>query len=168
MYQYFFFLIFFLLAVQLVGGILVLWPGIKPGSWQWKHGVLTTGWPGNSQYFFLLPNNIPLYGYTTFYLFIHHWGTFGLLPHWLLWIRWLWTFRYRVFVCLFFWLCWVFVAAHRLSLVAASGGYSSLWCAGFSLWWLLLLRSTGSRHASFSSYGSRALEHRLRSCGAWT
>ena len=25
------------------------------------------------------------------------------------------------------------------SLVAASRGYSSLWCAGFSLWWLLLL-----------------------------
>ena len=32
-----------------------------------------------------------------------------------------------------------------LSLVAVSGGYSSLRCAGFSLWWLLLLRSTGSR-----------------------
>ena len=37
------------------------------------------------------------------------------------------------------------VAAHRLSLVAASGSYSSLRCAGFSLQWLLLLRSTGSR-----------------------
>ena len=31
------------------------------------------------------------------------------------------------------------------SLVAASGGYSSLWCAGFSLRRLLLLRHTGSR-----------------------
>ena len=30
-------------------------------------------------------------------------------------------------------------------------GYSSLWCAGFSLQWLLLLPSTGSRHAGFSS-----------------
>ena len=29
-------------------------------------------------------------------------------------------------------------------LVAVSGGYSSLWCAGFSLRWLLLLRSAGS------------------------
>ena len=37
----------------------------------------------------------------------------------------------------YFWLCWVFVVAHGLSLVAASGGYSSLQCAGFSLWWLL-------------------------------
>ena len=42
------------------------------------------------------------------------------------------------------------------SLVAASGGYSSLWCAGFSLWWLLLLRSTGSRCAGFSSCGTQA------------
>ena len=30
-----------------------------------------------------------------------------------------------------YWLCQVFLAARRLSLVAASGGYSSLWCAGF-------------------------------------
>ena len=46
---------------------------------------------------------------------------------------------------IYFWLHWVFVPAHWLSLVAASRGYSSLWCAGFSLQWLLLLRSTGSR-----------------------
>ena len=37
-----------------------------------------------------------------------------------------------------FWLHWVFVAARGLSLVAASGGYFSLQCAGFSLWWLLV------------------------------
>ena len=55
-----------------------------------------------------------------------------------------------------FWLCWVFVATHRLSLVAASGGYSSLRCAGFSLRWLLLLWSMGSRHVGFSSCGSWA------------
>ena len=36
------------------------------------------------------------------------------------------------------------------SLVAASGGYSSLRCGSFSSWWPLLLR---------------ALEHRLSSCG---
>ena len=70
------------------------------------------------------------------------------------------------FFCLFFWLLWVFVAACRLSPVAASRGYSSLQCAGFSLQWLLLLQSTGSRHMGFSSCGSRALEHRLSSCGA--
>ena len=56
----------------------------------------------------------------------------------------------------YFWLRWVFVAAHGLSLVAASGGYSSLQCVGFSLRWLLLLWSTGSRHAGFSSYGTWA------------
>ena len=40
---------------------------------------------------------------------------------------------------------WVFVAAQGLSLVVVRGGYSSLQCAGFSLQWLLLLWSTGSR-----------------------
>ena len=67
----------------------------------------------------------------------------------------------------FFWLHWVFVAVCRLSLVAASRGYSLLRCTGFSLWWLLLLRSTGSRCAGFSSCGSWALERSLSSCGAW-
>ena len=38
----------------------------------------------------------------------------------------------------FFWPRWVFLAAHGLSLVAASRGYSLLWCAGFSLQWLLV------------------------------
>ena len=65
-----------------------------------------------------------------------------------------------------FWLCWVFVAARGLFLVAASGGYSSLPCVGFSLRWLLLLQSMGARHAGFSSCGSWALERRLSSCGA--
>ena len=36
-----------------------------------------------------------------------------------------------------FWLHWVFVAACRLSLVAGSGGYSSLRHVGFSLRWLI-------------------------------
>ena len=57
---------------------------------------------------------------------------------------------------IYFWLHWVFVAACGLSLVAESWGYSSLWCVGFSLWWLLLLWSTGSRCTGFSSYGKRA------------
>ena len=65
-----------------------------------------------------------------------------------------------------FWLHWVFVAAHGLSLVVASRGYSSLWCTGFSFWWLVLLWSTCSRRAGFSSCGSWALERRLSSCGA--
>ena len=57
---------------------------------------------------------------------------------------------------IYFWLRWVFVAARRLSLVAASRGYSSLRCAGFSLRWLLLLQSTGSRHT-----GSVVVAHGL-------
>ena len=59
------------------------------------------------------------------------------------------------------------------SLVAAIGGYSLLRCVGFSLQWLLLLRSMGSRHVGsvvvacgLSSCGSRALERRLSSCGS--
>ena len=58
------------------------------------------------------------------------------------------------------------VAARGLSLVAASRGYFSLQCTGFSLQWLLLLRSTGSRRMGFSSCGMWALERRLSSCGA--
>ena len=66
----------------------------------------------------------------------------------------------------FFWLCWVFVAARGLFLVVESGGYSLVQCVGFSLRWLLLLQSTDSRRAGFSSCGSQALESRLSSCGA--
>ena len=73
-------------------------------------------------------------------------------------------FFFNLFI--YFWLRWVFVAVRRLSLVAASGGYSSLQCTGFSLRWLLLLWSTGSRRPGFRSCGSRALERRLSSCGA--
>ena len=61
-----------------------------------------------------------------------------------------------IYLFIYFQLHWVFIAVCGLSLVAMSGGYSSLWCVGFSLRWLLLLRSTGSRHAGFSSYGTRA------------
>ena len=64
--------------------------------------------------------------------------------------------KFIYFYLFYFWLCWVFINAHGLSLVAASGGYSLLWCAGFSLRWLLLLQSTGSRCAGFSSCGMQA------------
>ena len=43
-----------------------------------------------------------------------------------------------------------------LSLVVASGAYSSLKCTGFSLQWLLLLHSSGSRCTGFSGCGARA------------
>ena len=74
-------------------------------------------------------------------------------------------FNWVVFL-FFFKLINLFLAALGLcccgfSLVEVSRGYSSLLCAGFSLRWLLSSPSTGS-----SSCGSRALEHRLSSCGA--
>ena len=58
---------------------------------------------------------------------------------------------YYVFVIFFIWLYWVFTALRKLSVVAASGVYSEP-RTGVSLWWPLLLRSSGAR--------------RLRSCGA--
>ena len=61
-----------------------------------------------------------------------------------------------IYLFIYFWLGWVFVAVHRFSLVSESGGYSLLRCVGFSLRCLLLLRSTSSRHAGFSSCGSQA------------
>ena len=70
--------------------------------------------------------------------------------------NWLRPMRDTLVFVFFFWQRWVFVGACGLSLVAASGGYSSLRCAGFSLRWLLLLRSTGSRRAGFSRCGTWA------------
>ena len=67
---------------------------------------------------------------------------------------------FYLFIYFYFWLCWVFISVRGLSLVAASGGHSSSWCAGLSLSWPLLLRSTGSRRA-----GSVVVAHGL-SCSA--
>ena len=39
----------------------------------------------------------------------------------------------------------------RVSVIVVSAGYSSLWCTGFSLWWLLLLWSLGSQCPGFSN-----------------
>ena len=46
-----------------------------------------------------------------------------------------------LFISFYFWLHWVFIAVHEFSLVAASRSYSSLQCAGLSLWRLLLCRA---------------------------
>ena len=82
----------------------------------------------------------------------------GLLVHMaILFLFYLFFNKFIYFIIYYyFWLRWVFVAVRGLSLVTASGGYSSLQCTGFSLWWLLLLQSTGSRRAGFSSCGARA------------
>ena len=65
-----------------------------------------------------------------------------------------------IYLFIYLWLCWAFVSVRGLSLVAASGGHSSSRCAGLSLSWPLLLRSTGSRCT-----GSVVVAHRP-SCSA--
>ena len=60
-----------------------------------------------------------------------------------------------VFFFFFFWLHRVFTAACGPPLVVASGGYSLVTVAVFSLWWLLSLRSMGFRVCGFSG------------CSAW-
>ena len=59
------------------------------------------------------------------------------------------------FLYFIFWLWWVFLATHWLSLVAVSRGYSLLWCED-SLG-RLLLWGTGSKCVGFSSCSTRAL-----------
>ena len=64
---------------------------------------------------------------------------------------------------IYFWLHWVFIATHKLSLVAVSVVFSSLSCTGFPFQWLLLLQSVGFRYA-----GSADVEHWLscsEACG---
>lgn len=81
-----------------------------------------------------------------------------------------WGHLLSIFFVLYVWLCWVFVAMCRLSLVAASGGYSS--SHGLLVWGLLPnqksteLQSTSSGRTGFGSCDPRALERRLSSCGA--
>ena len=65
-----------------------------------------------------------------------------------------------IYLFIYLWLYWVFVSVRGLSLVVASWGHSSSWCAGLSLSRPLLLRSTGSRRA-----GSVVVAHRP-SCSA--
>ena len=64
------------------------------------------------------------------------------------WQRHLYTYLF------YFWLCWVFVAVCGLSLVVASGHYSSLQRAGFSLQWHL---PRAPEHVGFSSCAQKGL-----------
>ena len=86
----------------------------------------------------LLPRNSPTSPYSSarFSLFVVFFFFFKGIP-----------LFFKICLFIYFWLCWVFVAACGLSLVAASGGHSSSRCAGLSLSRPLLLRSTGSRRA---------------------
>ena len=53
----FFFFFFFFWSHHPACGILVPWPGIEPGLWQWNHWVLTTGLPRKSLFSFLFRSN---------------------------------------------------------------------------------------------------------------
>ena len=66
---------------------------------------------------------------------------------------------------IYFWLCWVLVAAHRLPVVAERG-YSPVAAMGFSFQRPLPSWSTGSRHTSFSCCSMSALEHGFHSCSS--
>ena len=48
-----------------------------------------------------------------------------------------------IYLFIYFWPCWVFVAARGLSLVVVSRGYPSWRCMGFSLSWLSLVAEHG-------------------------
>ena len=56
-------------------------------------------------------------------------------------------FFFKIYLFIYFWLCWVFVSVRGLSLVVASRGHSSSRCTGLSLSRPLLLWSTCSRRA---------------------
>ena len=79
----------------------------------------------------------------------------SMLSSFCLYITYLFITSFLLFIS--FWLHRVFIAACWLSLVAASGGYSSLRCTGFSLQWLLLLWVTGSRRTGL--FAPRLWDH---------
>ena len=67
---------------------------------------------------------------------------------------------------LFIWGCAGSLLLHGLSLIVESGNYTLVEkYVSFSLWWFLLLLSTGSREQGLHSCSSWALEHRLSTCG---
>ena len=52
-------------------------------------------------------------------------------------------FYLKIYLFIYFWLRWLFVAVRGLSPAAASGGHSPLQCAGLSLQWPLLVAEHG-------------------------
>ena len=63
-------------------------------------------------------------------------------------------FLFMYYVCMYVWLCWVFVSVRGLSLVAASRGHSSSRCVGLSPSWPLV-----AKH--------RLQTRRPSNCGSW-
>ena len=75
---------------------------------------------------------------------------------------------FKILILCFFKLCCVFVATLAFLWLLRWRASLPLQSLGFSLQWLLLLESTGSREADFISCGPWALEHRLSGCSTWT
>ena len=81
-----------------------------------------------------------------------------------------------IILFIYFWLCWVFLAARAFSLISVNGGFSPvamrrLLIVVASL--IAQLRHQGTQASvavarGLNSCSSWALEHRLNSCGAWT
>ena len=116
--------LFFFLPYLLACRILVSHPRIEARARQWKCKVLTTGLqgsPGNSMWLF--------------FFFFFWWGDRGGRQ----------VFNFLLFLNIYFWLHWVFVAARGPSLAVMNRGYSSLWCTGFSC-------------GGFSSFRAQALD----------
>ena len=65
---------------------------------------------------------------------------------------------FKIYIYLFR-LLWVFIVMHRLSIVAVSRGYDSLWCVGFSSQWHLLGTQALSVWASVVACGLSSLVH---------
>ena len=78
------------------------------------------------------------------------------------------SFKKNNFISL--WLCWVFIAAWAFLQMWRTGPTLQLGYSGFSLWWLLLLWSTGVQASvaegpGLNSCNSCTSKHRLSSCG---
>ena len=97
-----------------------------------------------------------MYFFVHFYLFIYFKATISFLFNFFKG-----TFIYLFIYLFIYWLSWVFIAAHGLSLVEASRGYTSLRCMDFSSRWLLLLWSVG-----LGARASEVVACGLSSCGA--
>ena len=81
-------------------------------------------------------------------------------------------FSFFYIVYLNFWLCWIFVPAQAFFQLQQMEATLYLQYKGFSLLWLLLLRSAGSGFSICGTWAQQlqllALQHRFSSYGAWT
>ena len=98
--------------------------------------LVTSGWRGGESHY-LEPGISEVQAVSLFFFFFNFFS-FNVHLNYTL-------FNFYLFI--YFWLCCVFVSVRGLSPVAASGGHSPSRCAGLSLSWPLLLRSTGSSRA---------------------